>query len=176
MKSYTSRSIVFPPASIALPAAGLLLLGACEPEVDEPVPDASVVEAYYAEGGDFRVEISGNVAQVRHHIPPAQLERGATLWYQAAPFVVLFSEETRDLFYGEPGLAGVRVISETAEGEVVAQALLHRDALNEMTWRRALNIAGTARTEGAEDPETIRELVRWGERHTEFEYNPDRIP
>ena len=47
-----------------------------------------------------------------------------------------------------------------------------RDALSEVLWRRSLNIAGLARRDGSERVTLLQDLVRWGETHTEFEYNP----
>ncbi len=51
-----------------------------------------------------------------------------------------------------------------------------RDALNELTWRRALNIAGHTRQEGTRQPRRLEELVEWGEEHTEYRYDPDYVP
>ena len=50
--------------------------------------------------------------------------------------------------------------------------MLLRDELNDLTWRRALNIAGVARRDGTEQPSKLEDLARWGEDHTEYEYNP----
>jgi hypothetical protein len=38
-------------------------------------------------------------------------------------------------------------------------------------WRRALNIAGQARRDGTDCLTLLESLIRWGEDHTEFEYN-----
>ena len=71
-----------------------------------------------------------------------------------------------------PGVAGVRVVTRIRGGPEVARALLARTELTGVLWRRALNIAGRARLEGTEHPSLLEELVRWGEDHTEYEYNP----
>jgi hypothetical protein len=91
------------------------------------------------------------------------------------PQIFLFSEETQSLFIRYDGLAGVRVISTTG-GVEVARALLLRDTLNDLTWRRALNISGIARRDGSEHPSRIEALVHWGEDHTEYQYNESFIP
>jgi hypothetical protein len=52
----------------------------------------------------------------------------------------------------------------------VARATLERDALNSITWRRALNISGLARRDGSERPTRLEDLVRWGQEHTTYEY------
>jgi hypothetical protein len=88
------------------------------------------------------------------------------------PYVLLFSEETEGLFEDFSGLAGVRTITVTQGGTEVARALLTRDALNGITWGRARHIAGLARRDGTKRPTLLEDLVRWGEEHTEFEYNP----
>jgi hypothetical protein len=66
----------------------------------------------------------------------------------------------------------VRVITTAPGGTEVARSLLLRDELNDLTWRRALNIAGVARRDGTEQPSKLEDLARWGEDHTEYEYNP----
>ncbi len=140
------------------------------------VPTAEEVEAHYDYSGTLSVEIRGNVAEITVTQPTDQLRRGGTLWAKVGPYVLLFSEETRDLFEEFGGLAGVRVVTTTSGGREVARALLARDTLNELTWRRALNIAGRARKEGTRRPSLLEELVRWGEDHAEFEYDPRYVP
>jgi hypothetical protein len=63
-------------------------------------------------------------------------------------------------------------VTVTSEGSEVARALLARDALNDITWRRARHIAGLARRDGTRRPTLLEELVEWGEDHTEYSYNP----
>ncbi len=72
-------------------------------------------------------------------------------------------------------MSGVRVITRTHDDTEVARAFLHRESLNELTWRRAKNIAGKARVEGTRRPVLLEELVEWGEDHTDFEYNKEFI-
>ena len=72
-------------------------------------------------------------------------------------------------------MSGARVITRTRDDREVARAFLNRGALNELTWRRARNIAGKARTEGTRRPVLLEDLVKWGQDHTEFGYNKDFV-
>jgi hypothetical protein len=54
----------------------------------------------------------------------------------------------------------------------VANALLARDELTDVLWRRSLNIAGRARRDGTSRMTLLEDLVEWGEDHTDFTYNP----
>ena len=70
----------------------------------------------------------------------------------------------------------MRIITRTGRSNAeVARAFLHRDSLNELTWRRARNIAGRARTGGTQRPVLLEQLVKWGQDHTEFGYNKDFV-
>lgn len=152
------------------------LLAACELEDEElPVPSAAEVQAYYEYEGELSVEMSGNVAQITVVFDPQEFERGGDLWAKAFPYIFVFSPGTRQALQEHRGLGGVRVIARHPNGDVVAQALLSREALTEITWRRAVNIAGRARQEGTERPARMQDLVEWGEDHTDFEYNPSYI-
>jgi len=160
-----------------LGASGLLLLAlvsGCEPR-DLTVPTAKEVEEAFTYDGSLSVQMNGNVAEVKVSQPTQHLRRGGTLWAKVGPYVVLFSEECENLFLAYPGLAGIRVITTTTAGTEVARALLPRDTLNDLTWRRALNIAGLARRDGTKRPTLLENLVRWGEDHTEYSYNPQFI-
>ena len=152
----------------------LTTLAGCR-EPDLVVPEADQVESFYDYRGELAAEMSGNVAQITVSQDPDQLRRGGSLWAKVGPYVVLFTEETRDLFREFGGLAGVRVITEDSYGDEVARAFLRRDALNELTWKRALNIAGHARQEGTRRPRRLEELVEWGEEHTDFRYSPEYV-
>jgi hypothetical protein len=158
----------------ALVPSALLLSGlasACD-DADLPVPNAAQVEDAYLYSGQLSAEMSGNVAEVTIVQPDRHLQRGGTLWAKVGPYILLFSKETEGLFLDYPGLAGVRVVTRTQSGREVARALLPRDALNGITWRRALNIAGLARRDGTRRPSLLEDLVEWGEEHTEFSYDP----
>jgi hypothetical protein len=146
--------------------------GACEEPVDLTLPTVAEVESNYASVVDLaNVEINGNVAVIAVGQSAEQLRRGGTLWAKVGPYVYLFSEETRRLFQDYAGLAGVRVVTRTSGGTTVASALLARDELTDVLWRRALNIAGQARRDGTERITLMEDLIDWGEDHTEFEYN-----
>ncbi len=149
---------------------GALLVAACQGE-PLSVPNAEEVREYYAYGGSLEAEINGNVAEVTVTQPTDQIRRGGRLWAKVGPYIVLFSEETYQLFEDHPGLAGVRVITRVEGGPEVARALLHRNELSGVLWRRSLNVAGRARRDGTEKVVLIEELIRWGEDHTDFEYN-----
>jgi len=143
----------------------------CE-EPDLSVPSSAEVEGAYTYSGRLSARMSGNVAEITIVQASRQLQRGGTLWAKVGPFVLLFSKETEALFREYPGLAGVRVVTVTPGRVEVARALLPRGALNELTWRRALNIAGLARRDGTRRPTLLEALVQWGEEHTEFRYSP----
>ena len=153
----------------ALPLAGLLL--GCH-ERDLTIPTATEVQEAFTYEGALSVAMSGNVAEVTVSQPDQHLRRGGSLWAKVGPYVILFSEESEYLFQAYSGLAAIRVVTTTSGGTEVARALLPRDALNELTWRRALNIAGRARRDGTRRPTLLEDLVRWGEDHTEHAYNP----
>lgn len=150
-------------------AAGIL--SGCE-EANFAVPTSAQVEEAYIYDGGLSASMNGNVAEITIVQDRRQLQRGGTLWAKVGPYVLLFSKETEGLFNDFPGLAGVRVVTVTPNGSEVARALLPRDALNDVTWRRALNISGLARRDGTRRPTLLEDLVEWGEDHTEFEYDP----
>jgi len=149
----------------------LAALAACQPARDLPLPDADQVVSYYEYDGDLQAEIAGNVAVLTVEQSAQQLRTGGTLWAKVGPYVFLFSDETRQLFLDYAGLAGVRVVTRVGDAEV-ANALLARDELTGVLWRRSLNIAGRARRDGTSRMTLLEDLVEWGEDHTDFAYNP----
>lgn len=149
-----------------------LLAGACEEPAELTLPTADEVESYYSSVADLaEADINGNVAVVVVRQSSDQLRRGGMLWAKVGPYVYLFSDETHRLFQDYNGLAGVRVMTQTTGGASVANALLRRDELTDVLWRRALNIAGQARREGTQRITLMEDLIEWGEDHTEFAYN-----
>jgi hypothetical protein len=134
------------------------------------VPTADQVAEFYTSNAITDVQMNGNVAEIRVRQEAAQLRRGGSLWARVGPYIYLFTAPTQQVFLDFNGLAGVRVITEVGTAEV-ARALLTRDALNDLTWRRALNINGLARRDGTERPALMEDLIRWGEDHTEFRYS-----
>ncbi|GMR14276.1 MAG: hypothetical protein BMS9Abin29_2521 [Gemmatimonadota bacterium] len=153
-----------------------LSLGGCE-KSDLTVPTEAQALAYFAETPGITVEVGGNVLTVKVDQPFQQLRRGGALWARVGPYVYLFTTTTEQLFNDFGGLAGVRVTTRTgSRHEFVATALLARNSLNDLTWRRARNIAGRARLDGTERPSLLEDLVQWGEDHTEFEYSTRWVP
>ncbi len=146
----------------------------CE-EINLAVPSESQAGAVY-NSSDVSVRVSGNVVEVMVDQPLRQVSRGGSLWAKVGPYIYLFTSETETLFREYPGLSGVRVITRTGRNDTeVARAFLHRDNLNELTWRRARNIAGKARTEGTRRPVLLEDLVKWGQDHTEFGYSKEFV-
>lgn len=153
------------------------LLGGCQTDAPPLArPDASDVRTYYEYGGRLEVEMSGNVAHVTVEIDREEYRMGGRVWAMASPYIFLFSPATQRAFRDFSGLGGVRVIVVYADGGVLAQALLERAEFNEVTWPRALNVAAYARMEGTQSPGYMRDLVRFGEEHTDFQYNREFIP
>jgi hypothetical protein len=148
---------------------------ACE-EAGLPLPSESEVGAHYANSSDLSVRLSGNIVEVTVDQPLRQVRRGGSLWAKVGPYIYLFTDETESLLREYPAVSGVRVITRTGSRNVeVARAFLHRDSLNELTWRRARNIAGKARTEGTQRPVLLEDLVEWGQDHTEFGYSEEFV-
>lgn len=151
-------------------AFGLVLAG-CGPPQELALPtEAEIAERYTIEN-EREAVLNGNVAELIVYQSSAQLQRGGRLWAQVGPYIFLFSEPTRGLFIDYPGLAAVRVITRDPSGNEVARATLARGTLNEVTWRRALNVAGRARRDGTRRVTLLEELIRWGEERTDFEYS-----
>ncbi len=148
----------------------VLFLAGCEEAADLALPDADEVEEYYESASGLGVEVRGNVAVITVAQSAQQLRRGGALWARVGPYVFLFTEETFQLFEDFPGLAAVRVITTVGDTEV-ANALLARDELTGVLWRRSLNIAGRARRDGTDRVTLLEDLVEWGEAHTDYTYN-----
>jgi hypothetical protein len=134
------------------------------------MPTAAEVESYYEYEDDLEAEIVGNVAVITVEQSAMQIRRGGRLWAKVGPYIFLFTEETRQLFEDFPGLAGVRVNTRVGDAQV-ATALLAREDMPDILWRRSLNIAGKARRDGTRQMTLLEDLVEWGESHTEYEYN-----
>jgi len=157
--------------ALLLTLALALAAGACTKARDLTLPTAEEIESHYTSETTLEAAINGNVAEVSVQQSAGQLRRGGTMWAKVGPYIYLFSEETRQLFEDYPGLAAVRVITRTASGAEISNALLARDELSDILWRRSLNISGLARRDGTEHPRLLEDLIRWGEEHTEHEYN-----
>lgn len=157
-------------AALAVLAASVLAAG-CQEVAEPDLPTPEKVASYYSYDGSLDVELNGNVAEITIGQPASQLRQGGTLWAKVGPYVFLFTQETRSLIEDYPGLGGVRVITRVEGGPEVARALLSRNELTGVQWRRGLNVAGRARREGTDRPALLDDLVRWGEEHTQFRYN-----
>ena len=151
------------------------IVGCQADQVSLVTPDATDVREYYEYGGELDVAMSGNVAQVTVAIDRDEYRMGGRVWAMASPYIFLFSPATKQVFEDYTGLGGVRVIVRYEDDSVLAEALLERGEMSEATWLRALNVAGHARNEGTQSPGFMRDLVRWGEDHTDFRYNREFI-
>ncbi len=141
-----------------------------------PPPTGDEVMPYYAQHrGVDSLRINGNVVELHVEQPFDQLDRGGSLWARVGPFVYLMTPSTRAVFQYFLGKAALRVVTHLPSGHEVARAMLRRDALSDIRWRRTLNILGHALQDGQENPRRLEELTEWGEEHTEFRYNPDYV-
>lgn len=167
------RALLSKSSALGALLAAVLPVPGCESEPGESaVPSASAVESYYTYRGELEATVQGRTVELQATQDPEQLRRGGRLWARVGPYVLLFSSETRQLFEDYGGLEAVRAITETPEGQEIARAYLPRNVLTDITWRRAMNIAGRARLGGTDRPTLLEELVRWGEEHTDYEYAP----
>lgn len=153
-------------ASAALLAA---TVGGCGDSEREPVlPEPDSVVGWFGESADAR--LNGNVLEIRGTVDPEFLRRGGNLWRQASPYFYIFNVKIRDVLTEYPDLAAVRAITVDGSGDEVARATLHSRALNEYEWRDAVALTSLAQREGTESPRRLAALIRFGEEHTEYEY------
>lgn len=139
-------------------------------------PTAEQMSGYFSfSGGQMDVAMTGNVARVTITLDPESYRRGGTTWARAIPYLFLFSPGARDAFQEHEGLGGIRVLTRHPGGDVMAQALLERGAMSSRDWTRGINTAAEARRHATERPGLMMDMVRWGEDHTDFEYNPEYI-
>jgi hypothetical protein len=163
-------------------AAIVVLAAACDrilpQRADMTLPPIAEVEQLYENAGldAARYAYNGNVVEVTVRQPTDQLRRGGSLWARVGPYIYLFTPATQQVFDTWDGIAAVRFITTTPDGEEIARARLARARLNELRWQRARNILGHALQEGTERPTRIEDLVHWGEEHTEYRYNPEYVP
>ncbi len=150
----------------------ILVASACAEPPDLTLPTQDEVSSYFQSSAPMRFEIDGNVAVLTVEQDNQHLRRGGRLWAKVGPYIYLFTPATRDLLMDYPGLAGVRVRTTTESGTEVATALLAREALNDLTWERAIAVAGRARVEGTSRVTLLEGLIEFGEPRTEHEYNP----
>ena len=149
----------------------VLLVAGCESGSRAPdLPDASSLEGLY--GDRASATLNGNVVDVRVRQDAAQLQRGGPLWAKVGPYIYLFSPQTREIFTEYDGVAAVRVRTLTGNDSWVAEATLHRDALNALTWKDAVRTVARARQQGTDKPGYLEDLVEFGEDRTDHRYNP----
>jgi len=149
---------------------GLLVsLAGCEPSVDLRLPSATELEGLF--GATVELRMNGNVVEVEASQSPDQLRRGGPIWAKAGPYIYLFTPQTQSLFETYDGVAAVRVTTLDGRDRTIARALLQRAQLNSVTWRRAINVAGRARVEGTTRPNTMVDLIEYGEENTQFTYS-----
>lgn len=154
---------------IPLLVLALVGAGACEEVEDPPMfPEPEAVEAWFGEG--TAVAMRGNVLEIRGTIDPEFLRRGGSLWRQSSPYFYLFNVKIREILTEYPDVAAVRAITTDAAGDEVARATLHARALHEYEWRDAVALTSLAQREGTESPRHVAALLRFGEEHTEYEY------
>lgn len=158
-----------------------VLSAACDrfmPQRDQPMPPLEEVERIYRDNGLRAAEISfdGNVIVIRASQDPDHLRRGGSLWARVGPYIYVFNPGTQIIWDLHPGVAAVRAITTTESGTEIARATLQQGELNELTWRRTLNLLGHAINEGTRRPALLLDLVEWGEEHTTFRYNREFVP
>jgi hypothetical protein len=148
--------------------AAILVFSGCPLERAARLPDADAVAESY--GPTARVELRGNVIEVV--VPLAEEMLRSPLWARSGPYFYVFSTPTRIFFEEYPDLAAVRVTTVDPRGDEVSSAMLRRGTLGPARWHDGLAIRSVAQTEGTERPGTVQRLVRFGEEHTDYTYNP----
>lgn len=156
-----------------LAALALALAAACEPAEDRSLPSIAVLDSIYGEA--VETSLNGNVVELRITQDASQLTRGGPIWAKAGPYIYLFTPQTRSIFERFGGVGGVRATTLDSRGELVARALLERSSLNSVTWPKAINVAGRARTQGSERPQRMVDLAEFGEEHTDYEYSQSYV-
>ncbi len=145
-------------------------------QTEGAVPDVEDVRAVYRKHGlQGRVSLDGTTVVYTAEQDGDQLRRGGSLWASVGPFIYVFTPATRETLETWDGVAAVRVITRSG-GTEVARATLRRGVLSDVLWRRSLNILGRALQQGTDRPRVLEELVDWGEKYTEFRYNPAFVP
>jgi hypothetical protein len=147
----------------------VVLLAGCEPAADTSLPSATELAGRF--GPTVNLRMNGNVVEVSLQQSPEQLRRGGPIWAKAGPYIYLFTPQTQSLFDEFGGVAAVRVTTVDGRDRLVARAMLERARLNSVTWRRAINVAGKARVEATTRPNTMVDLIEFGEETTSFEYS-----
>lgn len=156
-----------------LAAVALAAAAACEPGENRDLPPATVLDSIF--GDRVQSSLNGNVVELRVTQDASQLTRGGPIWAKAGPYIYLFTPQTRSLLERYGGVGGVRATTLDRRGELIARALLERTTLNSVTWPKAINVAGLARTQGSERPQRMVDLAEYGEEHTSYEYSEQYV-
>lgn len=148
------------------------------PQRDQPMPPLDEVQRIYRESGlrDVSIELDGRTIVITARQSSDHLRRGGSLWARVGPYIYVFNPGTQIIWDSWPGVAAVRAVTTTTAGREIGRATLQRGEMNELTWRRTLNLLGHAINEGTRRPSLLLDLVEWGEEHTTFRYNPDYVP
>jgi hypothetical protein len=175
------RCLRFDNRRLAVLLIATLGTGGCDRILNRGAPALPAIEdvrTTYGKSGvtNADIEYDGAVIVLRVRQPPAQLQRGGSLWAKVGPYIYLFNPATQRIMDANPAVSAVRVITLGTRGREIARATLPVGALNELTWLRTLNLLGHAVNEGTTRPATLSDLVRWGEQYTRFRYNPDFVP
>lgn len=149
--------------------AALLAAGCQSESRDADLPGPSTLEGLY--GDRASASLNGNVVDVRVRQDSDDLRRGGPLWARVGPYIYLFSPQTQEIFTRHSGVAAVRVRTVAGDDTWVAEATLHRDALNAITWKDAVRTVARARNQGTDKPGYLEDLVEFGEDRTEHRYN-----
>ena len=149
--------------------AVVALSSGCEPSAELTYPTAAELEGMYGPG--VTVKLNGNVIDVSARQEASQLRRGGPLWAKVGPYIYLFTPQTQESIKKWSGVGGVRVRTFDSQRDLIAEAILDRGVLNDVTWRKALRTAGLARTQGTERPSYMEKLVRYGEDTARFKYS-----
>jgi hypothetical protein len=150
-----------------------VLAASCGAAGEGQLPDPQAAAARLAPGAEG--ELRGNVLEVRIVLPEQVVRGGGAIWARGGPYFYLFSVPMRDILVEHPGLAASRVVTTTEDGTEIARAMLRRDTFSEGRWQEALARSALAQRDGTTRPRAIEEMVIWGERFVEFEYNPEFV-
>jgi hypothetical protein len=158
-----------------------LAMTACDrfmPQREQPMPPLEEVQRIYRENGlrEATVDFDGRTVVITARQSSEHLRRGGSLWARVGPYIYVFNPGTQIIWDSYPGVAAVRAVTTTTSGTEIGRATLRQGELNELTWRRTLNLLGHAINEGTRRPSLLLDLVEWGEEHTTFRYNPDYVP
>lgn len=161
-------------AAVMVAAAALIGCDRIWPEKPDLTlpPIADVRSAYRDQGFRGTVAYDGNVVQLRTEQDVEHLRRGGTLWARVGPYIFLFTPATKRVLESWPGIGGVRVVTVLPDGTEIARATIAQGTMREGDWARSHNLLGHALKSGTAQPRHVDDLVRFGEQHAKYRYNP----